>query len=113
MRAMRPLLFLMILLLTLALSGRDPFAQRAGLAERVGHHDPSRYRAGRSHGSVGDMNCMTLLPGTALRPTCISCTAARSRPAAASATTSTTLPKRCSSSSTAKRSSPSTAARRC
>ena len=67
MRAVRPLSFLFIALITLALSGRDPLAQRAGLAERVGHHDPSRYRAGRSHGSVGDMNCMTLLPGSALQ----------------------------------------------
>ena len=36
------------------------------LADRIGHTDPSRYRPGRSHGSVGDMNCMTLLPGNAL-----------------------------------------------
>lgn len=67
MEAVRPLSFLMIAALTFAFSSGDPFAQRAGLAERVGHHDPSRYRAGRSHGSVGDMNCMTLLPGTALQ----------------------------------------------
>lgn len=67
MRATRPLLFLMMLLLTLALPGPDSRAQRTGLAERVGHHDPARYRAGRSHGSVGDMNCMTLLPGSALQ----------------------------------------------
>ena len=60
MRAMRPLLFGMMLLLTLPLSARDP------LSARIGHHDPTRYRAGRSHGSVGDMNCMTLLPGNAL-----------------------------------------------
>jgi mannose-6-phosphate isomerase-like protein (cupin superfamily) len=65
MKALRPL-FLILLLLMLALSGGYPLAQRAGLSERVGHHDPSRYRAGRSHGSVGDMNCMTLLPGNAL-----------------------------------------------
>jgi mannose-6-phosphate isomerase-like protein (cupin superfamily) len=36
------------------------------LAERIGRHDPSSYRVGRSHGSVGDMHCMTLLPGNAL-----------------------------------------------
>lgn len=36
------------------------------LASRIGHTDPSQYRAGRSHGSVGDMHCMTLLPGNAL-----------------------------------------------
>lgn len=67
MRALRPRLFLTIPLLTLVLSGPSPLAQRAALAERIGHHDPSRYRAGRSHGSVGDMNCMTLLPGAALQ----------------------------------------------
>jgi mannose-6-phosphate isomerase-like protein (cupin superfamily) len=67
MRALRPWLFLTIPLLTLVLSGPSPLAQRAALAERIGHHDPSRYRAGRSHGSVGDMNCMTLLPGAALQ----------------------------------------------
>lgn len=51
-------------LLTLAL----PIALEAqsSLADRIGRHDPSRYRAGRSHGSVGDMHCMTLLPGNAL-----------------------------------------------
>jgi mannose-6-phosphate isomerase-like protein (cupin superfamily) len=57
---MRPLLLGMIVLSTLTLSARDP------LAQRIGHTDPSRYRAGRSHGSVGDMNCMTLVPGNAL-----------------------------------------------
>ncbi len=41
-------------------------AAAQSLAERIGHTDPSQYRAGRSHGSVGDMNCMTLLPGSAL-----------------------------------------------
>lgn len=61
MRVVRPLSFLMIVLVALTLVGPHPRAQRAGLAERVGHHDPSRYRPGRSHGSVGDMNCMTLL----------------------------------------------------
>ena len=65
MKAVRQL-FLVTLVVTLASSGGHPLAQRAALAERVGHHDPSRYRAGRSHGSVGDMNCMTLLPGNAL-----------------------------------------------
>jgi mannose-6-phosphate isomerase-like protein (cupin superfamily) len=49
-----------MLLLTLPLSARDP------LAQRIGRTDPGRYRAGRSHGSVGDMNCMTLIPGSAL-----------------------------------------------
>ena len=46
MRSVRPLLFLTIVLLALGLSGSNPLAQRAGLAERVGHHDPSRYRPG-------------------------------------------------------------------
>ncbi len=97
MRSARPLLFLTIVVLALGLSGSNPLAQRTGLAERVGHHDPSRYRPGRSHGSVGDMNCMTLLPGSALcRPICISCIAARSRPVAAWAIISTTPPRRCS-----------------
>jgi mannose-6-phosphate isomerase-like protein (cupin superfamily) len=58
---------MMMLLLLLPLSERHPLAQRAPLADRIGHHDPSRYRPGRSHGSVGDMNCMTLLPGAALQ----------------------------------------------
>ena len=60
MRFTRPILLGLSLLLTVPLSARDP------LAQRIGHTDPSRYRAGRSHGSVGDMNCMTLVPGNAL-----------------------------------------------
>lgn len=40
--------------------------QQRPLAERIGRTDPSQYRASRSHGSVGDMHCMTLLPGNAL-----------------------------------------------
>jgi mannose-6-phosphate isomerase-like protein (cupin superfamily) len=60
MRFKRPILLGLSLLLTVPLSARDP------LAQRIGHTDPSRYRAGRSHGSVGDMNCMTLVPGNAL-----------------------------------------------
>src|SRR5678815_2817823 len=67
MKSARPLLFLTIVVLPLGLFGSSPLAQRTSLAERVGHHDPGRYRPGRSHGSVGDMNCMTLLPGTALQ----------------------------------------------
>ena len=50
MRGVRTLSILMMLLVTLMLSGGNPLAQRPGLAERIGHHDPSRYRAGRSHG---------------------------------------------------------------
>ena len=36
------------------------------LAERVGHTDPTRYRRSRSHGSEGDMACMTLVPRNAI-----------------------------------------------
>ena len=67
MRSVRPFPLLAIVILALALPAVDSGAQRTPLASRIGHHDPSRYRAGRSHGSVGDMNCMTLLPGSALQ----------------------------------------------
>jgi mannose-6-phosphate isomerase-like protein (cupin superfamily) len=67
MNAAPPKAVLVMLLVMLPFAGGNPLAQRAALAERVGHHDPARYRPGRSHGSVGDMNCMTLLPGTALQ----------------------------------------------
>lgn len=60
MKGRRALLLIMMISLTLPLAARDP------LAQRIGHTDPSRYRGSRSHGSVGDMNCMTLLPGNAL-----------------------------------------------
>ena len=33
------------------------------VAQRIAHTDPSKYRKSRSHGSVGDMACMTLIPG--------------------------------------------------
>jgi mannose-6-phosphate isomerase-like protein (cupin superfamily) len=36
------------------------------LAERIGHTDPARYRRSRSHGSQGDMACMTLVPRNAI-----------------------------------------------
>jgi len=36
------------------------------LSERIGHTDPSRYRLSRSHGSEGDMACMTLVPRNAI-----------------------------------------------
>jgi len=67
MKAARVLPIVIMLLVVLSISDRNPLAQRAPLADRIGHHDPSRYRPGRSHGSVGDMNCMTLLPGAALQ----------------------------------------------
>ena len=38
----------------------------APLADRIGHTDPSKYRRSRSHGSVGDMACMTLVPQNAI-----------------------------------------------
>jgi len=36
------------------------------LAQRIRHTDTSKMRAGRSHGSVGDMNCMTLVDRNAI-----------------------------------------------
>jgi mannose-6-phosphate isomerase-like protein (cupin superfamily) len=66
MRSVRTFSALAMSLMALTMADVAPLAQRSSLADRVGHHDPSRYRAGRSHGSVGDMNCMTLLPGNAL-----------------------------------------------
>ena len=50
------------LLLTLVM----PVLAAAPLAQRIGHTDPSKYRKSRSHGSVGDMACMTLIPGNAM-----------------------------------------------
>ena len=52
-------LFLLLLVPGLMLA-RDP------LASRIGHTDPSQYKRSRSHGSVGDMACETLMPGNAL-----------------------------------------------
>ena len=43
-----------------------PAPAPATLAERIGHTDPSRYRRSRSHGSEGDMACMTLVPRNAI-----------------------------------------------
>jgi mannose-6-phosphate isomerase-like protein (cupin superfamily) len=67
MKAARLLPIVTVLVVVSSISDGNPLAQRAPLADRIGHHDPSRYRPGRSHGSVGDMNCMTLLPGAALQ----------------------------------------------
>lgn len=36
------------------------------LAARIGHTDPGRFGRGRSHGSEGDMRCMTLVPRHAI-----------------------------------------------
>jgi mannose-6-phosphate isomerase-like protein (cupin superfamily) len=41
-------------------------ASSDALAQRVGHHDPGAYRSSRSHGSEGDMACMTLVPRNAI-----------------------------------------------
>lgn len=38
----------------------------ASLSQRIGHLDPSAYRRSRSHGSEGDMACMTLVPRNAI-----------------------------------------------
>ena len=43
--------------LTLAL----PVFAQAPLTQRIGHTDPSKMNRSRSHGSVGDMACMTLV----------------------------------------------------
>lgn len=43
-----------------------PAPAHPSLAERIGHTDPSRYRRSRSHGSEGDMACMTLVPRNAI-----------------------------------------------
>jgi mannose-6-phosphate isomerase-like protein (cupin superfamily) len=51
-----------VLCATLAASAQAPLP----LAERIGHTDPSRYRRSRSHGSEGDMACMTLVPRNAI-----------------------------------------------
>jgi len=51
---------LMFLLALLCASAAQP------LAQRMGHTDPTKYRKSRSHGSVGDMACMTLVPGNTM-----------------------------------------------
>jgi mannose-6-phosphate isomerase-like protein (cupin superfamily) len=53
---------LIILLTTLLpMPGEEP------LAARIGHTDPAKYVRSRSHNSAGDMACLTLLPGEALK----------------------------------------------
>jgi len=47
-------------MLALPLLARDP------LAQRITHTDPSKYNRSRSHGSAGDMACMTLMSNTSL-----------------------------------------------
>ena len=41
-------------------------AAHVPLADRIGHTDPGQYGSGRSHGSEGDMRCMTLVPRNAI-----------------------------------------------
>ena len=50
----------------LLLTAVMPFTAAQPLAQRIGHTDPSKYRKSRSHGSVGDMACMTLIPGPSM-----------------------------------------------
>ena len=38
-----------------------PAVAQTSLEKRIGHTDPAQYRKSRSHGSVGDMACMTLV----------------------------------------------------
>src|SRR5215467_14585020 len=51
---------------TYLLAALLPAVAAQPLAQRIGHTDPSKYRKSRSHGSVGDMACMTLIPGNAM-----------------------------------------------
>jgi mannose-6-phosphate isomerase-like protein (cupin superfamily) len=39
---------------------------QTGLATRIGHTDPTKYKRSRSHQSAGDMACMLLVPPTAM-----------------------------------------------
>jgi len=55
-------LFCAIVAAVIATAAQTP----SPLAERIGHTDPSRYRRSRSHGSEGDMACMTLVPRNAI-----------------------------------------------
>ena len=51
---------------TLFLAAVMPLMPAQPLAQRIGHTDPAKYRKSRSHGSVGDMACMTLIPGNTM-----------------------------------------------
>jgi hypothetical protein len=48
--------------LSVAVSG----ASAQPLAGRIGNNDPSKYGRSRSHGSAGDMACLTLVDAAAL-----------------------------------------------
>ncbi len=57
--------FALIVSLGLAAFAQAPTSGDA-LAQRIGHPDPGAYRRSRSHGSEGDMACMTLVPRNAI-----------------------------------------------
>jgi mannose-6-phosphate isomerase-like protein (cupin superfamily) len=48
------------------LAAAMPLMPAQPLAQRIAHTDPAKYRKSRSHGSVGDMACMTLIPGNTM-----------------------------------------------
>src|SRR5260221_14332065 len=52
--------------LTIALILAAPILAQIPLAQRIGHTDPSKMTRSRSHGSVGDMACMTLMKQNAI-----------------------------------------------
>ncbi|MGE0405539.1 MAG: cupin domain-containing protein [Candidatus Korobacteraceae bacterium] len=52
-------IFVVLLAYTLALAQAPA---PGSLAERIGHTDPAKRGSGRSHGSLGDMKCQTLVP---------------------------------------------------
>ena len=56
----------MRLTLTFLIAALLPAMAAQPLAQRMGHTDPGKYRKSRSHGSVGDMACMTLIPGNTM-----------------------------------------------
>ena len=56
----------MKLTIALVLAAAIPVLAQAPLAQRIGHTNPAQMRPGRSHGSVGDMACMTLIPRNAI-----------------------------------------------
>jgi mannose-6-phosphate isomerase-like protein (cupin superfamily) len=56
----------MRLTLTFLIAALLPAMAAQPLAQRMGHTDPGTSRKSRSHGSVGDMACMTLIPGNTM-----------------------------------------------
>jgi len=55
-----------VLLSALFLLATSNLFAQTGLASRIGHTDPSKYKLSRSHDSAGDMACELLVPPTAL-----------------------------------------------